>query len=496
MSRTAKLTLIILSALLSSLPFSFPSLSFLPLVSLSVFFYIISLEQSAKKSFFYTLLFAFVYYLGVHYYFISLYPLDFAGLSNAASVAVVLVGWWGISAFHALFIALAAFVYKKLFHRETLLSPFALASLFTIFEFLQSLGFLGFPWGHLYLTQSGFLPFIQSSSLFGPYFITFLIVLINALLANFYKSRNKLFLYVAFLVFSLNLSYGIFSLATPATFSKTLSASVVQPSIVSGEKWSGKSGLDLLLELSDTDEKTSLIIWPETAIPSNLLDSEQKVDKIYSLIEKTDASVITGAFFEEEDRIYNAAVFFDREGVQLYFKQHLVPFGEYVPLRPVIETLLPFLSDINMLSYDLTGGTQSTVFDTAEGKVGALVCFDSIFTSLARDSVKNGAEVLSIITNDSWYKTSRALYHHNAQAVFRAVENHRSVIRCANSGISSFIDPCGRILYMSEPDERVIHTQTIQLSGRKTLYTVTGNVFLYICFVFLLICVFKKKKQT
>ena len=128
----------------------------------------------------------------------------------------------------------------------------------------------------------------------------------------------------------------------------------------------------------------------------------------------------------------------------VYAKRHLVPFGEYVPWRPLIEVLIPPLTEINMLSSDFAPGEGTALVSTPFGKVGGLICFDSIYECLTLDSVRDGAELLVLPTNDSWFTDSAAVYMHSAQARLRAIESGRWIVRSADTGISSVIDPRGR----------------------------------------------------
>lgn len=471
-----KYLLVFISALVSSLPFSFPSLAPLTLVAPSLGFYYLFLEDDKKEIRRISFIWSLTYYLGIHYYFVALYPLDFAGLSNFASLLVVLIGWIGISFLQGGELALTFILFKKLNKKLDLLTPLVFGAMFSLCEWAQSLFWFGFPWGQLALTQHAFLPFIQSLSLFGPYFITFLIVIINGYTAFFFTTKKRLSLLLALLIFTLNTAFGIVRLNVNPDTDKTLSVALVQPSLLSGEKWDSSRGgnpFTVHVQMSDEIDGADLIVWSETAVPSELTENAYRMGIINELIREKDCDLLTGAFYGN----YNAALYISNSGVSTYFKQHLVPFGEYVPMRPFIVAVLPFMADINMLSADLSAGDDSTVFETKNGKIGALVCFDSIFTNLARNSVKNGAELITIITNDSWYKTSTALIHHNAQAVFRAIENNRYVVRCANSGISSFIDSHGRIINKTEPLERTSITEDVGLINTKTLYTFTGNIF-------------------
>jgi len=485
-----KYALTALSAVLTALPFTFPSLFILTLVSPTLFFYYLYQTDTFKSTLKLSFLWVSLYYLGVHYYFVSLYPLDFAGLSNGASIAVVLIGWVGISLFQGVELALFLCIFKKLSKRMTALTPLLSASLFVLCEWFQSLGWVGFPWGQISLTQYKFLPYIQSLSLLGPYFLSFITVLTSSLLAYFFLVKKKWSVIAAVSVFCLNVCYGIIVMSLPTNTSGKLDVAVVQPSILTEDKWSalkGKSLFDINMGLSKEVKEADLIVWSETAVPTDILSHERYVEEMDEFVSENDNALIVGAYYDDaEGDSYNAAIYVDRESLSLYFKQHLVPFGEYVPWRDFFEACLPFLTDINMLSRDLASGEESTPLDTRYGKIGALVCFDSIFTDLARRSVKNGAELITVITNDSWYKDSPALYHHNAQSVFRAVENRRWTVRCANTGVSSFIDEHGRIAYVSEPYETVAHSESVELIKSTTLYTQVGNLFVIVLFIFVL----------
>ena len=201
---------------------------------------------------------------------------------------------------------------------------------------------------------------------------------------------------------------------------------------------------------------------------------------------KTNAAQLVGHFsYEgtgEDGKTYNTLSLVNRDGTlhgNVYHKRHLVPFGEYVPMKPVIDTLLPFMSELVLMN-EFTPGTDSKVFDTEHGKLGALICFDSIYEELARDATKDGAEILIISTNDSWFDDSIALYQHNAQAVLRAMENGRYVLRCANTGISSVITDKGDVIASLAPNVEGVITEEVPLYGYETLYTRIGNLFVYL----------------
>ena len=173
----------------------------------------------------------------------------------------------------------------------------------------------------------------------------------------------------------------------------------------------------------------------------------------------------------------NSAVLLSSQSVSApYHKKILVPFGERMPYRMVLSRLVPALAQINMLKNDLAPGTSTALMDYAGQKIGAVICFDSIFADVVRQSAKDGAELFVIVTNDSWYEDSPAVWQHLAHAVFRSVENGRATVRCANSGVSAFIDEKGRVQSQLGPLEQGILTDTVSFCETKTLYTAIGNV--------------------
>jgi apolipoprotein N-acyltransferase len=172
---------------------------------------------------------------------------------------------------------------------------------------------------------------------------------------------------------------------------------------------------------------------------------------------------------------FNSAVLISPEGevVDRYDKIHLVPFGEYVPFSnkfPILHNLV--LGELG----EFTPGNEFKIFELFKAKprtdvrglalnsrFGVLICFEDIFSELARRFVKNGAQFIVVITNDAWYGRSGAAYQHAACSVFRAIENRVPIVRCANTGYSCFIDSRGRIYDSVEKDD--VH---LFITGHKT----------------------------
>ena len=480
--------LLLLSALLAALPMTFPSLFLLSWVAFVPFFLVIlkikksSLMRSAFKGIF----FGFLYHAFVYFWFLWMYPLDFAGLSNGESLFVVLLAWLGISLLHGVLFAiptgLCRLVSKKIQSPAFLL--FAAVFGVLLSEHITEYSALAFPWVRISLGQYRAPVLIQSASVWGIEGVDFLILLVSALLALGLVSAlatRKVLIVSACALFTLNLLFGVVAL-TWNERGKELTVTSVQGCILAGEQWSGNSSAletysDLTKEKSD--ENAKLVVWPEGAVPINLYSSKTLQDHYKELSAEIDTPILMGCFWKEAGKSSNSAVLVDENGISnAYTKRHLVPFGEYLPYREILSQLVPVLSEINVLSEDLAQGEDSGILETEDGKIGTVICFESVFPSLARESVLDGAQLLVVITNDGWYKDSPAVWQHLAHAVFRSVENSRATVRCASSGVSAFIDGKGRVQSELGPLKRGTLTDTVTFSDSVTVYTAMGRVLL------------------
>jgi len=210
------------------------------------------------------------------------------------------------------------------------------------------------------------------------------------------------------------------------------------------------------------------------------------------MAEITDSTLITGVFTKNEDGMSENSVVAvtPEKGImpEKYVKRHLVPFGEYVPLRDIVSVIFPPLSDIAMLSTDLAEGDEAILLETEYGKVAPLICFDSIYENLSLESVRAGGELITLSTNDSWFLDSAGVWEHNRHAVLRSVECGRYTVRSANTGVSSIISPLGEICDVLPPLETGYVTADVYMISDKTPYTIIGNAFVPACAVCFIVC--------
>ena len=153
-------------------------------------------------------------------------------------------------------------------------------------------------------------------------------------------------------------------------------------------------------------------------------------------------------------------------------------------MRDLVRVIFPPLADISMLSSDLTPGADSALFETPWGEIGSMICFDSIYEDLLLESVGDGAELMVISSNDSWFFDTAAVYQHKAQGQLRAIESGRYTVRAANTGISAVIDPQGRSLCEIEPLVPGYAVQSVSMRENTTPYMLLGNLFVYLCAAF------------
>ncbi len=432
------------------------------------------------------------------HWFLYMYPLDFAGMSRPASALVVGLAWIGLSLFQALGMALlfplmGIALRGRWLSRRTVLHPILFAALWTVLEWWWAhSGWSGVPWARLSLGQAHILPMLQSAYLFGAYGITFLIVIVNGFLCHMllHPSRRVLCGVVAGGLFLGNLGFGFIRMATVPAGGETVVAAAIQGNKSSLEYWSSNTMDEVMntyeeLTHKAASEGATLIVWPETGVPANIDRNQRVYDWVTELAAECEVTILAGVFTRVEEgskQDYNSIVAVLPDGTvheTVYNKRNPVPFGEFVPFRNLVMTLVPPLAEINTLDEDIPAGEDSEVFDLALGAVGPLICFDSIYECNAHDSIRNGAELITVSTNDSWFQDSRGVWMHHAQSRLRAIETGRYIVRSAVTGVSSIITPTGDAVELLDPLERGYVLAEVEMRQEITPYTVMGDVLVY-----------------
>ena len=460
--------------------------------------------QKPLKVFLTAYLTGFLFFLGTMYWLIHV---TFPGMLVVVAYLALYFGFFAL----ALVRSPGTMAHSRLFF---------IPSAWVALEWIRAHALTGFGWNFLGYSQSANLPVIQIADMFGAYGVSFIIVMFNTAIYMFIKDfkRDKdAYVPVAAAVITLLvvLGYGIFRLNNVFTGEK-LKVAIVQGSIPQDEKWD-RHFTDMILsryeELTKKAalEKADLVIWPETSIPGFVENEEVLSSRVKKLVKDINTPLLAGAPRYEETvegaSYFNSAFLFLKDGSigGRYDKIHLVPFGEYVPLKDLFFFVHKFAP---RPIGDFAAGKDFTAFKillerTAKDNnyrwkmvkrvsFSSLICFEDIFPDLARQFAKRNTDFLVNITNDGWFGHSSAAYQHAQASVFRAVENRINVLRAANTGLSCFIDQKGRITQrVTDGGEDLFvpgfKVGTIVLSRTGTVYTVYGDVFAYACMIFMVL---------
>jgi apolipoprotein N-acyltransferase len=369
------------------------------------------------------------------------------------------------------------------------------------FEYLRSFLFTGFPWALLGYSQIPWLHMIQLSDIIGVYGVSALIALVNGALfmailwvggGTWQARRVTTPVGIAGIAAAVGMAalawgYGevrIREIDRMAAAAPTVRAAVVQGNIPQSEKWDPAfqaAAIDtyIRLSLAIREENPDLIVWPEASAPFYLLREVPPTRRLLAGVAAADTYFLIGSpAFEPrgaEVDYFNRAYLLGPGGRILdhYDKSHLVPFGEYTPYKDY----LPFLGKMVEHVGDFVAGPAGRTLDWNGRTLGVQICYEIIFPALARRLTRNGADLLVTITNDAWYGTTAGPYQHFELAVLRAVENRRSLVRAANTGISGFIDPAGRVLDPTPLTVEAARTRPLPLMEIETAYTRTGDLF-------------------
>lgn len=501
------LSLAALSGLLLSACFPSIGLPFLSWVSLIPLFYALRL-QGAVNGLLLGGVTGLVFFIAtvhwvtnsVHYY--GGIPLIPASLITLLLCAVL-----------SLFFAAFGAGMVRLRQRHPLLLFLSAPALWTALELARTYVFSGFPWALLGYSQYRVLPLLQFADITGVYGISFLIVLVNTALFELLQDRRRYpALIAALLLTGGALAYGTIKLREPEG-NGGITVSVVQGNIEQDRKWdpayqAGTISIYKRLTVEALKKKPDLVLWPETATPfyfGGSGDNRVLSDDLKLFVRSTGTPLLTGSPTYEVKpgrvvELRNSAFLLGGDGniAAVYHKHHLVPFGEYVPLKELlffVEKMVEAVGDFEAGS-DFTVMKVKTSKPRTETAFSTVICYEIIFPDLVRRFVDNGATVIATITNDAWFGRTAAPAQHFSMAVLRAVENRVPVARAANTGISGFIDAKGRVLDSSRIFTEDVLTRTLTPGVKKTFYTKHGDVFAYACVLAALVLMLRIPRRT
>jgi len=375
------------------------------------------------------------------------------------------------------------------------------------------MGFLSAPWLLLGYSQYQYPPVIQLASITGVYGITFLIVLVNATIAQgirlvplkkFRSTPNPLIhrrFFVQILITGIllmgTLLYGQVVISRGISGDR-ITLAVIQTTVPRDWRGKGKGRRSILinnlreLTLATIPQNPQLIIWPETAVRGSLKKGSRRRRQVAEIASQAGTYILAGGgqpikFRKGEEKIpskfYNSMFLFSPNGTVegQYNKVRLVPFGEYAPLRDIV-TWPEFLAPV---SDRVIPGDEFSILQFGDTRLGVVICWETNFPDLFRKFIQRGAQVMVNGTNESWFVGTTGVDHFLIMTAFRAVENRVAVARAANLGISAIIDPFGRITQrMASPYVEGALVGEVALAEGPSFYTLYGDVFTFSQIVF------------
>ena len=472
-------------------------------------FYFSMFSDGGRRLFRKAFCFGMGFYVPLYYWFSALYPFEGFGFTAAQGIMIIAAACIGISLLHS-FATAAVLSAARSMPRSRFFLPFACAALWTAAEWVLSLSELGFSWGKTAIGQASFLPVIETASLFGSYFIAFAVSASAFCMGEWLIKCDSRMLVLGCGIIALNITAGTVLYLLPADTVQSADIAIVQGNITTADKWSEDyygNIVDTYVKLTAeaADNGAELVFLPESPIPRYSGTDCERLTPLAEIAKEKEITVLTGVLIYEDGCYYNSIVSILPDGSinGRYDKRHPVPFGESVPYESLLYTILPSLENLNLSDTVLTAGDDTGLISVSGFTFAPLVCFDSIFSECAREAVRDGADAIFVATNDSWYKDTRGVYEHRSFSVLRAVENGRYVVRAANTGISCITDTKGNVLCDTRAMERTILYGSVSSCESVTLYSLIGDIWLYVCFAVILcgasITVYKKirsKRKT
>ncbi len=415
---------------------------------------------------------------------------EFGGLSLWLAFPIFLI----FCSFCNIHLALFTYLFKRFPIHLPLL--FWVPALYTVLEFLTPQIFHWYLGACLYKK----LWLIQFADITGIHGVSFLVVAVNVFiyeLLRWIKKDTEIFPTLSF-AFTLSLLFlsGIYSafqlqdLRDLMATSPSIRAALVQTNVGNLEKMQGFQGIQQAVqkvrEINETlvlkaakEKNIDLIVLPETSVPGYFTpDRPTNREVMFNLASRAGTPLLFGSYNKDEHTPYNS-VFLISNFFQVlgsYDKIKLLMFGEYFPLSDIF----PFLKDLVPSIGNFGRGKMMNIISlTKDLKLVPLICFEGIFPDFVRRFVKKGGSFLVTVTNDSWFGKTSCPYQHLMLHVWRTIENRTPMLRCANTGISAFIDLTGKIQSHTKIFKEEILVDKVSIINQRTFYTLYGNVFLY-----------------
>lgn len=486
-------TLAICSGLVLPLAFA-PTEWWLAAIATVSILYVLLQSATPRQAFLLGWLFGLGYFgIGVHWIYFSLHLFGAAIAPLAALLTLVFV------LVMTLFPAGTAYLWARLRHDEhPIFNALVFACIWVLFELLRGKLLDGFPWILIGYSQTTG-PLGPLAPFIGVYGISFLVVFISCAVVVLLGGKHQSRLYASLsLLVTLLLPLIASSISLSQPVGPPLTVRMVQANIPQEMKFSQErlqNSLSQYIGMSQQPgmDAIDLVIWPETAIPTYFDRVDQAMQPFISAMDERGIDVLSGGFQRDGEDIYNAVRQLGGDRA-VYRKRHLVPFGEYMPLRFLLDFAAAYI-DIPMS--DLTADRRPHVPLTLQGTaIGVSICYEDVYGEEMR-ALLPASQVLVNVSNDAWFGNSAAPHQHEQKARMRAREFARPLVRVTNTGVSSAIDHEGRILGRIGHNVKGVLDMDVQPREGFTVYAMTGNwpVFIF-SVVFIGLAIILKRRKS
>lgn len=489
--RQARILVLIAGALL---PLAFSPFDFIPLSIISpAILFVLWSQASTRQAFWRGYFFGLgMFGVGASWVYVSIH--DYGNTYLAVAVFVTA----GFIAFLALFPALLGYGLARLYPNNKIRLLLAIPAGWSLFEWIRGWILSGFPWLHLAYAQTD-SPLGGYATVAGVYGTGLVVAFCAVLLAAvvIYSGRVRVLSALVFVL--LFVVGGLFKqVAWTQSYGDPIKVSLIQGNVSQHIKWKRSERwkqLDLYRTLTQQLWDSDLVIWPETAVPAfyhQLKDSYFAALGKEARAHKTDIMVGLPLVDQSTQQYYNGVVSVGSK-ISFYKKQHLVPFGEYVPLESLLRGLIGFFN-LPMSSFS-AGGSDQPLIEVAGQKVGTSICYEDAFGELVIQALPE-ATLLVNVSNDAWFGTSIAPHQHLQMARMRALESGRPLLRATNTGVTAIIDEQGALQAVAPQFRQYILSGRVQPMSGATPYVMTGNLPVVLIILSMLIVAFMIGRRT